>query len=200
MRRAGRGGGGGGGGGTSTFGIVRSGPKHRPSAGTGNGFNQHKFANKSSKGRAYPKPGSSIPFRDDGNASGASDFASVNKANGQSAALFGTGPPGGHQASYFDQNSNDPEIKWEKAAVIDGIDAKLGFPRFSRGWPKKKGWLLNMQQTLIKTDEWRTGASALDFYFIQESGSTFKATLAVPPYFFILVEVSISSLHASTHC
>ena len=47
---------------------------------------------------------------------------------------------------------------------------------------------MNIQPTAIEDDRIPGGRAALDFYFIDESGSTFKATVEFEPYFLIAVK------------
>ena len=65
----------------------------------------------------------------------------------------------------------------------DDLDLKLGFIRFTDG--DALGWLVNMQETVVEDPLWEGGRSAVDFYFIREDGSTFKATLVRSPYLLI---------------
>ncbi|KAK3935118.1 DNA polymerase epsilon catalytic subunit A [Diplogelasinospora grovesii] len=76
--------------------------------------------------------------------------------------------------------------KWERTALAHQIDENMGFARYDAG-KKKEGWLVNMQPTSI--DDPRVpgggGRAALDCYFIEEDGSTFKATVEYEPYFVV---------------
>ncbi|RDB26807.1 DNA polymerase epsilon catalytic subunit A [Hypsizygus marmoreus] len=74
--------------------------------------------------------------------------------------------------------------KFERVAVADEIDEKLGFARIQEGG-RREGWLVNMHPTLIKDADWPSGKSAVDFYFIQDDGGMFKCTLQYEPYFYI---------------
>jgi DNA polymerase epsilon subunit 1 len=47
-------------------------------------------------------------------------------------------------------------------------------------------YLLTTLQTLIKDNDWPTGKSGVDFFFIEEDGATFKATVLYEPYFLIV--------------
>lgn len=69
------------------------------------------------------------------------------------------------------------------------IDETMGFSRYESG-RKKEGWLVNVQPTTIGLDEDRDsgGRSALDCYFIEEDGQTFKATVEYEPYLMIAVK------------
>ncbi|KAK4155667.1 hypothetical protein C8A00DRAFT_13335 [Chaetomidium leptoderma] len=76
--------------------------------------------------------------------------------------------------------------KWERTALAHQIDENMGFSRYDAG-RKREGWLVNIQATSI--DDPRVpgggGRAALDGYFIEEDGSTFKATVEFEPYFLI---------------
>ncbi|KAK0725137.1 DNA polymerase epsilon [Lasiosphaeris hirsuta] len=76
--------------------------------------------------------------------------------------------------------------KWERTALAHQIDENMGFARYDAG-RKRDGWLVNVQPTSI--DDPRvpggSGRAALDCYFIEEDGSTFKATVEYEPYFLI---------------
>ncbi|CAL8111322.1 unnamed protein product [Orchesella dallaii] len=69
----------------------------------------------------------------------------------------------------------------------DAIDSKFGFNRV-KDVTERVGWLLNMHPTEV-LDEDKRLISAVDYYFIQEDGSRFKATLAYQPYFYILPKI-----------
>ncbi|KAK4122058.1 DUF1744-domain-containing protein [Parathielavia appendiculata] len=76
--------------------------------------------------------------------------------------------------------------KWERTALAHQIDENMGFARYDAG-RKREGWLVNVQPTSI--DDPRVpgggGRAALDCYFIEEDGSTFKATVEYEPYFLV---------------
>ncbi|KAK4099131.1 DUF1744-domain-containing protein [Parathielavia hyrcaniae] len=84
--------------------------------------------------------------------------------------------------------SNDE--KWERTALAHQIDENMGFARYDAG-RKREGWLVNVQPTSI--DDPRVpgggGRAALDCYFIEEDGSTFKATIEYEPYFLIACRI-----------
>ncbi|GLG99117.1 DNA polymerase epsilon catalytic subunit [Gryllus bimaculatus] len=76
------------------------------------------------------------------------------------------------------------ELRIREAQENDVIDAKYGFERVSDHC-ERVGFLINMHTTEI-LDEDRKLVSAVDYYFIQEDGSRFKASLPYRPYFYIL--------------
>ncbi|CEP06775.1 hypothetical protein [Parasitella parasitica] len=85
-------------------------------------------------------------------------------------------------ASSNEQSNVDQ--RFEDVAVLDAIDANFEFERYQEG-PERLGWLLNMHETLVKDSDWPTGRSGVDYYFINNTGDTFKTTLLFSPYFFI---------------
>lgn len=107
------------------------------------------------------------------------------------------------------------EDRVEDAKLWDELDHKLGFPKFQEG-PSRQGWLVNMKevrrtagrssssaardadtlkrQTLVPDELKGSGRAGVDYYFIQDDGSMFKATLAYEPYFYIATRVSSLSV------
>ncbi|KAG8873642.1 DNA polymerase epsilon catalytic subunit [Tulasnella sp. 332] len=76
------------------------------------------------------------------------------------------------------------EDRFEDVRFRDEIDEKLGFGRYTAG-PSRDGWLVNMHPTLVKDEESPQGRSGVDYYFIQDDGGMFKATMLYLPYFCI---------------
>ncbi|KAK4186960.1 putative DNA polymerase epsilon catalytic subunit A [Podospora australis] len=76
--------------------------------------------------------------------------------------------------------------KWERTALAHQIDENMGFGRYDAG-KKREGWLVNVQSTAIDDPRVPGGAgrAALDCYFIEEDGQTFKATVEFEPYFLV---------------
>ena len=81
--------------------------------------------------------------------------------------------------------SQDEKIQATRLA--HSIDESLGFARYDSG-KKKVGWLCNMHSTTIEDEKVPGGKAGVDFYFIEEDGSTFKATIMYDPYFLIAVK------------
>ncbi|KAH7322816.1 DNA polymerase epsilon [Stachybotrys elegans] len=77
--------------------------------------------------------------------------------------------------------------RWERTRLAHGIDEKMGFARYESG-RRKEGWLVNVQPTSIEDERIPGGRAALDCYFIEEDGSTFKATVEYEPYFMIAIK------------
>lgn len=76
--------------------------------------------------------------------------------------------------------------KWERTALAHRIDESMGFARYESG-RRREGWLVNVQPTSIEDARVPGGGgrAALDCYFIEEDGATFKATVEFEPYFVI---------------
>lgn len=67
----------------------------------------------------------------------------------------------------------------------DEIDTKMGFQRYT-GDQKRIGWLVNMHETLIRSETAERGLAAVDYYFYDEEGGNFKSTVIFRPYFFVI--------------
>lgn len=76
--------------------------------------------------------------------------------------------------------------RWERTRLAHGIDENMGFARHEAG-KRREGWLVNVQPTGIEDERIPGGRAALDCYFIEEDGGTFKATVEYDPYFLIAV-------------
>ncbi|RDA92716.1 hypothetical protein CP533_1400 [Ophiocordyceps camponoti-saundersi (nom. inval.)] len=74
--------------------------------------------------------------------------------------------------------------KWERTRLANIIDENMGFTRYESG-KRKDGWLVSVQPTSIHDERIPGGRAALDCYFIEADGSTFKATIEYEPYFLI---------------
>ena len=75
----------------------------------------------------------------------------------------------------------------EATRLAHAIDESMGFVRYESG-KKKIGWLCNMHSTSIEDEKVPGGRAAVDYYFIQDDGATFKATVEYDPYFLIAVK------------
>lgn len=85
----------------------------------------------------------------------------------------------------FRSPKDDAVSRLEKVKKNDMIDSMMGFDRFESG-PTRTGWLINMHATTIPTQDYIAGLSGADYYFLDEEGGTFKATIQLDPYFFIV--------------
>ncbi|KAL6048727.1 DNA polymerase epsilon catalytic subunit [Balamuthia mandrillaris] len=65
-------------------------------------------------------------------------------------------------------------------------EAKFGFVRVDD--QLRTGWLLNMQPTTMEEKETGVTKMAVDYYFMEEDGTTFKATVPYHPYFYLDVK------------
>jgi DNA polymerase epsilon subunit 1 len=82
-------------------------------------------------------------------------------------------------------NSQDERIQATRLA--HSIDERMGFPRYESG-RAKTGWLCNMQSTAVEDPRTPGGRAAVDFYFLEDGGGSFKATLEYDPYFLVAVK------------
>ena len=76
--------------------------------------------------------------------------------------------------------------KLQSTRLAHAIDESMGFMRYDSG-RKKTGWLCNMHSTTIEDEKIPGGRAGVDYYFIEEDGGTFKATVEYDPYFLIAV-------------
>merc|ERR1719174_3037934 len=81
-------------------------------------------------------------------------------------------------SSWRDRNSD----RLQRVARENKFDKSFGFDQYIAG-PTRLGWLLNFSPT-VKGDAEGTEHSALDLFFLQENGETFKATYESLPYFY----------------
>ncbi|KAI1409270.1 DUF1744-domain-containing protein [Hypoxylon sp. FL1857] len=89
-------------------------------------------------------------------------------------------------ASTTRTEATSADEKAERTLLAQQIDESMGFARYESG-RRKEGWLVNVQPTTVALDDDRSpgGRAALDCYFIEEDGQTFKATIEYEPYFVI---------------
>lgn len=86
--------------------------------------------------------------------------------------------------------------KFEEIELANAIDERVGFVRYTNRAPRT-GWLINMNsvtkkfhiKTIVKDPEWPSGRAAVEYYFIEEDGCYFKASITYSPYFFVLCKV-----------
>lgn len=106
---------------------------------------------------------------------------------GGKVAYHGGGRGGRTFAASSRAEGTSADERWERTRQAALIDENMGFARFESG-RKKEGWLVNVQPTAIEDERIPSGRSALDCYFIELDGSTFKATVEYEPYFLIAVK------------
>ena len=80
--------------------------------------------------------------------------------------------------------SQDEKIQATRLA--NEIDERMGFPRYESG-RKKIGWLCNMHSTSVEDSKVPGGRAGVDYYFLEDDGGSFKATVEYDPYFLIAV-------------
>ncbi|MCJ1477103.1 DNA polymerase epsilon catalytic subunit [Lambiella insularis] len=80
--------------------------------------------------------------------------------------------------------SQDEKI--EATRLAHSIDEAMGFARYDSG-KKKIGWLCNMHSTSVEDEKVPGGRAGVDYYFLEEDGGSFKATIEYDPYFLIAV-------------
>ena len=85
------------------------------------------------------------------------------------------------------RESTSLDEKREAVRLAHSIDEAMGFARYESG-KKKVGWLCNIHSTVIEDENHAEGRAAVDCYFIEEDGGTFKATLEYDPYFLVAVK------------
>lgn len=83
--------------------------------------------------------------------------------------------------------ANSQDEKLQATRLAHSIDESMGFARYESG-KKKVGWLCNMHSTTIEDEKIPGGRAGVDFYFLEEDGGTFKATVQYDPYFLIAVK------------
>ncbi|KAJ1965267.1 DNA polymerase epsilon catalytic subunit [Dipsacomyces acuminosporus] len=96
--------------------------------------------------------------------------------------------------TYFPDAENDGQkgtfasnldVRYENVRRVDEIDEKLGFARYQEG-PQRLGWLVNMHATSIPDAERSSTKAAVDYYFLEQDGGSFKCTLVYKPYFYVI--------------
>lgn len=76
--------------------------------------------------------------------------------------------------------------KLHAARLAHTIDESMGFARYESG-RKRVGWLCNMHSTSVEDEKHQGGRAAVDYYFLEDDGGSFKATVEYDPYFLIAV-------------
>lgn len=90
-------------------------------------------------------------------------------------------------ASLRSTEATSQDEKFEAIRLANSIDESLGFPRFDSG-EKRVGWLINMHSTSIEDPSVPGGRAGVDYYFLEDGGGSFKATVEYDPYFLIAVK------------
>lgn len=82
--------------------------------------------------------------------------------------------------------------KFQAIRLANDIDDAMGFPQFEAG-KSREGWLINMHSTAIEDPKIRGGRAGVDFYFLDNDGEHFKATLEYAPYFLIATKPGVEN-------
>jgi len=90
-------------------------------------------------------------------------------------------------SSLRDSDLTSQNEKLEATRLAHKIDESMGFERFDAG-KRKEGWLVNMHATSVEDEKIQGGRAGVDFYFIEDNGNTFKATVEYDPYFLLCVK------------
>jgi len=96
----------------------------------------------------------------------------------------------GTEEAANESSSRDERV--ESTRFSNEIDRKMGFERYEGGQKQRIGWLINMHTTMLIDEEKGGQKSAVDFYFLDEEGGGFKATIQYNPYFLIACRVCSS--------
>lgn len=106
------------------------------------------------------------------------------RAANLSATTMGSSVPSSRQRMFDREQQMQEE---------DDLDAKFGFERLRSQPPDNKpAYMFNMRQSRLKDIETGHDLSCLDMYFVQETGTTFKASHIFQPYFLIHVKGNTS--------
>lgn len=89
-------------------------------------------------------------------------------------------------ASLRASQATSQDEKIQATLLAHSIDESMGFARYDSG-RKKTGWLCNMHSTTIEDEKTPGGRAGVDYYFLEEDGGTFKATVGYDPYFLLAV-------------
>ncbi|KAJ2231118.1 DNA polymerase epsilon catalytic subunit [Coemansia sp. RSA 518] len=87
-------------------------------------------------------------------------------------------------AAALDAEQSRLDMRLDKARTDDEIDGKLGFPRFQEG-AQRLGWLINMHATSVMNSDKQVEQSAVDYYFLEQDGGSFKCTVTFSPYIYL---------------
>lgn len=82
------------------------------------------------------------------------------------------------------QDPNTAAYRQARKAEEDKFDLAYGFDIFDDG-PPRLGWLLNMLPTSIGTN---SDINALELFFLQQDGTTFKCHVVYRPYFYVILK------------
>ncbi len=138
-----------------------------------------------------------MSFRGRGRGRGFGGSKGNTRFTGKRSGRGGASGGGGDRPAPVRQDDGTALLeRFEEVKIVDEIDDKLGFWRFESNLAageSKDGWLVNMHQTLVKSDVHSSGLAAVDYYFIQDDGGMFKATIPFEPYFYVACRVSFDT-------
>ncbi len=83
--------------------------------------------------------------------------------------------------------ASSQDEKVQATRLANTIDESMGFVRYESG-KKRAGWLINMHSTTIEDKNIPGGRAGVDYYFLEDDGGSFKATVEYDPYFLIAVK------------
>lgn len=104
----------------------------------------------------------------------------------------------------FDSQGDVLNSQYEETTALKTIDATMGFERVLGGFEygrDRLGWLINMHPTSVSDPvDASIKYSAIDLYFLEKNGHSFKATHIFNPYFYVLCHVSSIILSFTHFC
>ena len=77
--------------------------------------------------------------------------------------------------------------KLQATRLANAIDESMGFAPYESG-KKRTGWLINMRSTTVEDEKSPNGRAGVNFYFLEDDGGSFKATVEYDPYFLIAIK------------
>lgn len=87
-------------------------------------------------------------------------------------------------SSLRSSEATSQDEKFQALRIANEIDESMGFARYEAG-KKRIGWLCNMHSTTIEDSKIPGGRAAVEFYFLEDNGGSFKAAVEYDPYFLI---------------
>lgn len=95
----------------------------------------------------------------------------------------GSGPRGGSRPQGI--GASEWQLPSDRAAEANRIDAMYGYESFTEGAPRN-GWLVNSRPCTLEDPDSGRQMSAMHYFFVEEDGRRFRATVAVDPYLYVL--------------
>ena len=94
---------------------------------------------------------------------------------------------GGNANARSELEESRKEFRLQRQAEARAFDEAFGFSTFAEPGQEKEGWLLNLLPTTVIRDG-ENEEAAVDVYFLQQDGGTFRVTILHQPHFYIRVE------------